>query len=100
MTSVSVLVIAICNVLWLMSVIIALTLLRALARREKSTLPKAPVERYETIEEPARERRLRGSFIGAHASMLAEIPAGIGRLFQPHSTDPAPVVVPSDPARD
>jgi hypothetical protein len=96
--SVSILVIAICNVVWLLSVIIALALLRALARRDKSLVTYAPVEPRE-FSEPPRTREIQRRFLG-HGGVLAEIPAGIGRLFQSSSADQAAASARSDPARD
>lgn len=86
--SVSVLVIAICNVVWLLSVIIALALLRALARRDRTLVTYAPVEPRE-FEEPARTREIGKRFLGGHPGILAEIPAGIGRLFHSDSAGQA-----------
>jgi hypothetical protein len=97
--SASLVVIAICNVVWLMSVIIALALLRALARRDRSLITCAPAEPREYTE-PARARKIRRLFLGARAGALAEIPVGIGRLFQPNTADQTATTVRSDPARD
>ena len=59
----------------------------------------APAEPREYAE-PARARKIRRLFLGAHAGVLAEIPAGIGRLFQPNTADQTATTVRSDPARE
>jgi hypothetical protein len=97
--SVSIVVIAVCNVVWLLSVIIALGLLRALTRRDRSQVTFAPANPSE-YSEAAPASPARQQFPGAHRSMLAGFPAGLGRFFQSTSVDQAPTVVPSEPARE